>query len=363
MKRRVLVLCGDRGIPLYGPSGASAHLRGVVRALAEGDDAVHVAVHRLSDKRGRVDTPDIPVPLTTRKPRDWAWIPRRWREHGLRWDALALAKDALRDGAEPDLIYERYSLFCDAGVRIAEQRHVPRVVELNAPLSIERGRYGGIRDPSLARKLEREALRTADRVCTVSAWLARWAVEEVGCLPERVRHVPNGVDHRRRGKRDEVRQRLNLDGLVIGFLGSMRPWHGIDLIPEILDHLPEAKALLVGDGPATPAAHPRIHHVGRVPPAEVADYVSAMDVALAPYRGDAPQWFCPLKLLDYRAQGVPIVAADVGDCRDLTGDAGEIVESANPIAWAHAIRRQGTRRVQPWVRSWNDVVTEALEGL
>lgn len=103
--------------------------------------------------------------------------------------------------------------------------------------------------------------------------------------------------------------------------------------------------------------------LGRVAPADLPDAVAAMDVALAPYAADAPPWFCPPKLLDYRAQGVPIVAADVGDCRALVADHGEIVPTDDVAAWAAAIRRQAGRVVPAHTRTWDQTVTEALRDL
>jgi glycosyltransferase involved in cell wall biosynthesis len=358
---RVLVLSADRGIPLLGPSGSSAHLRGVVVALGAAGHAVHVATPRAVDKRGAAAA--LEVQHTTAEPRRWGWVPRRWRDRGELWDARRLVTRALRDFGEPDLIYERHALFCDAGARAAAQLGVPRVVELNAPLALERARYGDLRDRELAAAVERASLRAADRVVAVSGWLARWAIHDAGCDPARVRHVPNGVAARPPGDRDATRSRLGLSGLVIGFLGTMKPWHGADRLLAMLDALPQATLLLAGDGPAPPPAHPRAIALGRVAPADVPDVVAAMDVALAPYAADAPAWFCPLKLLDYRAQGVPIVAADVGDCRALVSDAGEVVPTDDVEAWVAAIERQAARRAAPWLRSWERVVDESLDGL
>ena len=76
--RKTLVLSGAAGIPLYGPSGASAHLRGVVRAFHTLGDEVRVAVPRKSDRRGVVDD-DVGVPVITCEPRRWSWMPVRWR--------------------------------------------------------------------------------------------------------------------------------------------------------------------------------------------------------------------------------------------------------------------------------------------
>lgn len=374
MAGNALVLCGAAGIPLYGPSGSSAHLRGVVRALVRRGYEVRVAVPRLHDDRGAVDDPVGDVRVITAEPRRWGLLPRSVRERGEAWDGRALLTRALADGWTPDLVWERYSLFCDAGKRLSEGR-VPgarfrgrRVLEVNAPLSIERARYERVLNPTFAAGLERAILRSADRIAAVSRWLVRWSTEEVGCAPERARWVPNGVEDLGPGDRDATRARLGLDGLVLGFLGSMKPWHGVERIPWILKWLPRATALVVGDGPVELPEHPRIRAVGRVPPSEVRHYVAAMDVGLAPYDADAPSWFCPLKIYEYMAQGVPVVAADIGDAHAIiAGTDGRVVGTEFPETWAEVIGQvyrdtKDTPRVRR-VRTWDTVVAEALDGL
>lgn len=349
-----LILCADPGVPLYGPSGASAHLRGVARALARRGPS-RLAVARLEDRRGRVDDP-VGLPVVTAEPRRWGWLPRRLRDRGELLDGRRLVRRALHLGT-PALLWERHSLLSDGGARSG----LPRVVEINAPLARERARYGTLRDPAWAARVERRTLQRADRVVAVSAWLADWAVRQ-GCAPDRVRHVPNGVEARR-GDRERARARLGLAGLVVGFLGSLRPWHGVERLGELLDRLPEATALVVGDGPTRLPEHPRLRALGRVPPARVADVVAAMDVGLAPYRSDAPPWFCPLKVLEYRAQGVPVVGAAVGDVPALVRGGGEVVAGDDLGVWAAAVRRQAEAPRVSRVRSWDEVVGEALAGL
>jgi glycosyltransferase involved in cell wall biosynthesis len=202
--------------------------------------------------------------------------------------------------------------------------------------------------------MELQNLYTADRVVAVSAWLAQWAID-VGVPSSRVRHVPNGTSLEREGNRQAARARLGLSGLVIGFVGSHKPWHGLAALPGILDALPEATALVVGSGPTAVPHHPRLLPIGWTPPEQLADLVAAMDVGLVPYPREAPPWFCPLKAWDYRSQGVPVVAAD----HPSTIAGADVVVRDEVHAWAAAIREAvgRVRRREP--RSWSVVVREA----
>jgi glycosyltransferase involved in cell wall biosynthesis len=354
---RVLVLCTDRGIPVHGPSGASAHLRGVARALSDRGLDVRVATPLDHDHRGRWDAP-LGVLAVHRTPRRW---PRRIDGLGRLVDGRSLGAAATH-GWRPDWIWERHTLHSDAGLRLSRHLGVPRLVELNAPLVRERDLVDPVRHRTLVAALERRSLRTADRVVAVSGWLERWAVDSVGVPAERVVHVCNGVQPQPVGDRAATRRRLGLgDELLVGFVGSLKPWHGVDRLAGILDALgADAMGLCVGSGPGPAPRHPRLRLIPQVEPRALPDLVAAMDVGIAPYPTDAPPWFCPLKLLQYRAQGVPVVATDLGDCARLVGDAGLLVDTDAAAAWASTIRLAAELPRQPWIRSWATVVDEAL---
>ena len=363
MSRTALVLCGDPGVPLYGPSGASAHLRGTCQGLMSLGWQVHVAVSSLSDHRGRVSS-SLSCSVTTlpyTKPKGWGLFRDRSElRHGRRLAEKARA--AMRHS--PDLIWERYSLFCDGGVRLAAQQTTPlHLLEVNAPLSIERVKSNTIRDPRFSRRMERRILRSATRIVTVSSWLKSWVTNEHGCAPERVYHVPNGSHLQPTNHRDRAREGLNLQGLVVGFVGSMRPWHGLNHLRALADALPQATFVLIGQGPEAPPVHPRIRPIGRVEPDHLAEVLSAMDVAIAPYPLNAAPWYCPLKILDALAMGIPVVATDIADCTALIGNQGHTLQTLEPSAWAHAIREQHQRTLRPQPRPWSTVVQESLAGL
>ena len=81
--------------------------------------------------------------------------------------------------------------------------------------------------------------------------------------------------------------------------------------------------LLVGDGPereqpggarAERAASPRgSTFTGAVAHDEVPAYLAAADVGAATYHPETGRYFSPLKLFEYQAAGLPVVAAEVGE--------------------------------------------------
>ena len=133
----------------------------------------------------------------------------------------------------------------------------------------------------------------------------------------------------------EVRMRWGLDAdPVLGFVGSLRPWHGVEVLPALLDRLvsryPDLRLVMVGDGPLRGKLERELRErclarsavlTGSLPHEEVAALIHQFDVALAPYsRPDHDFYFSPLKLFEYMACGVPVVAAALGQIEEVVRD-------------------------------------------
>ena len=150
---------------------------------------------------------------------------------------------------------------------------------------------------------------------------------------------------------------------TVGFVGSMKPWHGVgDLLAafaQLQAQEPNNRLLLVGDGPARGELQSRadslglssaVHFTGAVSPAEIPAVLASMDVAVAPFHDRANFYFSPLKVYEYMAAGLPVVATDVGQLRDLieSGTTGLLVPPSAPAALASAL---GRLRREPALRA------------
>jgi glycosyltransferase involved in cell wall biosynthesis len=311
----VLYVCADRGIPLLGGKGASVHVRGVTSAM-------QAVGHRVTLAARRIDSGNA--------------APAVYRIEELDSD-IERAVQQLEDlvvGDRIDVVIERYSLQSGAARRATRRHGLPLTLEVNAPLVEEATRYRGLTDPN-AREWEHETFRAADRIHVVSPALlryVRWVAPQV--LAE---WIPNGSNVAAfRNTRPLTIP--NLDGrLVVGFAGSMKPWHGV---ADLLDAFACASAppsepapvlLLVGAGPEEDALRRRATErdlAGRVifAGAQAHDaipaFVRRFDVAVAPYRPMPNFYFHPLKIVEYLAAGVPVVYPDQGGLRELVGAAG-----------------------------------------
>ncbi|NIQ27516.1 MAG: glycosyltransferase [Gammaproteobacteria bacterium] len=137
---------------------------------------------------------------------------------------------------------------------------------------------------------------------------------------------------------------------MLGFVGSLKPWHGVDLLAETFRRLatndPRLHLLVVGEGPgarhveALAAELPgRVTRVGPVPQSQVASYLRAMDIAVAPYPRLDRFYYSPLKVLEYMATGRAVVASEIGQVSKLIRhqETGVLVPAGAPAELADAI--------------------------
>lgn len=287
----------------------------------------------------------------------------------------------------PEVIYERYNLFLLAGVWLRRTHGLPLLLEVNAPLAWERATHGRLCLKALAGWAERFVWRRADMLLPVSGVLADH-LRAAGVPDSRIAVVPNGTRpevYAAAANGPDRRTELGLDDgrIVYGFVGFIRPWHGLGRVLEAFAGLDaRAHLLVVGDGPARPALERRAAELGladritvsgAVPHAEVPGYLRAFDVALQP---DVTAYASPLKLVEYMAAGCAIVAPDRPNIREIVthAETALLVDPADDAAFAGAIRQlagdPGLRRrlgaaaaaaIRDQGRTWDANATRVIE--
>ena len=366
----VAYLCADRGIPVLGFKGASVHVREMVCAFARtGHEVTLFCTQRGA---GNPAPPGSCLELPTQD--DSARIAALAEELGvsaaaadktLRRELERLAQDRALPawvlaslnamGRVPDLLYERYSLFHRAGVEIAAALGIPHILEVNAPLVEEQAQFRGLAQRELAERTEREVFARADHVVAVSAAMKGYVMRQ-GVPEARVTVLPNGVDGGRFHPGVDGRELRARHGLgehpVIGFVGSLKPWHGIDLLLDafrsVRERHPEARLLVVGDGPAMDELRLRaasapfagsVELAGHVAHGEVPAYLAAMDVTVAPYQPREEFYFSPMKVIESMAAGRPVVAPRIGQIEELVRDGveGRLYRPGDTAACAAAV--------------------------
>jgi glycosyltransferase involved in cell wall biosynthesis len=246
----------------------------------------------------------------------------------------------------PDLIYERYNLYFLAGTLVSRRTGTPLYLEVNAPLADERSRHSGLGLPWLAYHLERFVWRAADRVLTVTGVL-KSMIAANGVPPTRIEVIPNGIDPARFASLPS--RPAAPDPVVLGFVGFVRDWHGLDTVIAGMAADPAAplELVIVGDGPAVPALRAqaetlgiadRVRFAGLVAHDAIPTAVAGFDIALQPR---VVAYASPLKLFEYMAAGKPIIAPDQPNIREVLvdGETALLFDAGNSATMWLAIRR------------------------
>jgi glycosyltransferase involved in cell wall biosynthesis len=375
-RMRIAYLTADFGIPVLGTKGASAHVRGLVNALmAEGHEVFVLASNIGEESSESFPLRHVPVGTTLAEVFDALQKEELCRGTRLAKDlrnvlyslSLEMQGRLLLEDFAPDLIYERHCLFATAGRELSRYFGVPLILEVNAPLVLEQQKMRGLSLPLVARTAERLVLESADHVVVVSEMLRRY-LAGLGVPADRLSVIPNAADpdlFRPAAGRSAIRRALGWDRCcVIGFVGSMKPWHGVEILIEVLGRLGGAaspyRLLLVGAGPQLELLQTMVtrmglgdavHTPGAVSHGRIPEFLHAMDLAVAPYAADADEYFSPVKLFEYMAAGLPVVAARLGQVSDVIepgrtgwlytpGDAGELVSLIERLATDRALARR-----------------------
>ncbi|MHB8648232.1 MAG: glycosyltransferase family 4 protein, partial [Thermomicrobiales bacterium] len=353
--------------------GGATHVREVTNGLAALGHDVWVVTRgtTTAPRRDRLDARSSLVPI----PAKLAWmVTPRVRKIAAAW--------------RPDVIMERYYTFAGGGMLAAHERHIPAILEVNAPVIDPPGTPKDRVDRYTGRVMRRWATRQchwADAIVTPLATTVptafrdkvtplQWGANVRLFDPARFPPQSTAVNDLR------TRYGIPPNAPVVGFVGSFRAWHGAAVamraFRRVRARMPDAYLLLVGDGPERQALETSLRNVplsgiiftGAVPYRAVPLHVALCDVAVAPFVPSlhAPLaysgfYWSPLKVFEAMAMGVPVVTTAVEPLSDIVRGAGIAVPEGDADALASAIidlLREEDRRVAMSAVGRARVVTE-----
>ncbi|HEV8378372.1 MAG TPA: glycosyltransferase family 4 protein, partial [Tepidisphaeraceae bacterium] len=239
---------------------------------------------------------------------------------------------AVQNSGPYDIVYERYSLWSFAAMEFAASTSATAILEVNAPLVDEQADHRVLVDRAAAEAVARRVFSAADALIAVSPQLADYLNHEPAARG-RVHVIPNGVNPRRfpDGLKPSFPNPARF--FTVGFVGSMKPWHGLPSLIAAFDRIHQKHAdtrlLIVGNGKAknelqtTLASRDllsEVHFTGSVDADQIPGLLASMDVAVAPYPPMQNFYFSPLKVYEYMAGGRAIVASNIGMLSTLIED-------------------------------------------
>lgn len=262
-----------------------------------------------------------------------------------------------------DVIIYRHQPFNLAPFYSASNFNIPVVMEVNSLRTMEAQlSYRRSSVTVLSRWAERKAVLSANAIFTVSKAIKRKISEYT--VSSNIKIIPNGVDtdffDPKLYNRKEIRTELSLDDkIVIGYVGSYKNWHGLDLTVDTLECLLNRRSnyhlLLIGNGPCYSEIQTLINNkeirgsvtqVETVPHMEIPKYMAAFDVALMSYPTYSEFYFSPLKMFEYMSMRVPVVSSDVGQIGEIIINEknGILAFQSTPDGFADAIEHAYANR-------------------
>jgi glycosyltransferase involved in cell wall biosynthesis len=330
---KILYVSAHPHLNLSAPSGPGTHMREVINAFRKEGHEVDTLIaggEVLVDTHAQIKF----------KQRVWKrFIPK------LIWNTLKELQllvhnekfKAQVQGAilkyQPDLIYERGYAFMTATSDIARRNGIPFFIELNAPYPEEFRIMSGT--GLLTRFLERgerKQVFSADQLIVVSSAMQDYLLKKYGIDKTKILITPNAVSESFLEINEDLRKELKarFSGFhVIGFVGSIFPYHGVDKLIKAFYKLQSdqsdvrCKLLVVGDGEVLGdlkqmTADLGILHLveftGNIPHKDVSTYISIMNVAVM---ADSNWYGSPVKIFEYGIFGKYIIAPNTSPVRDV----------------------------------------------
>jgi glycosyltransferase involved in cell wall biosynthesis len=299
------------------------------------------------------------VPLRVARVDGLDWLEIHKRLAITNWSyALGCVADVVRLRRKPSAIVTRDPRLAWVFLRTRALHRRPVVYEVHEIFStrprdnrsLEPQQISGVAERT--RALEAEVFRDADLLLPLTRACSEIVEAGYGVLSDRVVVVPDATT-----PPDGPLPARDAAGRTVVYAGQLYRWKGVDTLLAAMARVPEARLIVLGgrggaDDPDLDALRElardlsiadRVEFRGFVLHAQVRASIAGAGVAVLPLPENlmARYFTSPLKLFDYMAAGVPIVASDLPAVREVLvdGDNALLVPPEDPAAMAAAIRR------------------------
>jgi len=233
---------------------------------------------------------------------------------------------------QPDLIYERGYYLIQSGITICSKHNIQHYIELNAVYTEERIDFSGRSlFINLAKKIEKKQLLSATKIIVVSSALKNYFLKlNKNVKKEKIIITPNAINPKSVKLNSKYQERIIEDNqlqnqTIIGFVGSIFPYHGVDLLIKAFSNanLTNCKLLIVGDGAILKelkeltislGVEKHVVFTGKTPHKYIFDYIQLMDITVMPQSN----WYgSPVKIFEYGYMEKAIIAPNYQPIKDV----------------------------------------------
>jgi glycosyltransferase involved in cell wall biosynthesis len=240
----------------------------------------------------------------------------------------------------------------NGSVKVLSNINIKHVVEINAPFEEEIRSFEKARSflDSTGKNKLKNLLQSANLVLPITSSLKTYLVGRYQLNAEKCVVIPNAIEEAEiqinESRVAGINKQFNLSEVtVLGFVGSIFPYHGVDRLIRGVSKLnyTDISILIVGDGYLIPTLKKlaeelgisgRVHFTGSAPKEDIYNYISAMDILTLPNT----EWYCsPVKLFEYGAFGKTILAVNEAGVSDVMSTDEGLLFDNNDSAFQDAL--------------------------
>ncbi len=216
------------------------------------------------------------------------------------------------------VIYLRHIKLADFILKFRRIIDMPVVFEIHEIFHL-----GAAQKNERLKQLEHKVYGKADALACTSSHLGHFLSEFAGGASS-VHIIQHGI------KEEWLGLQRNAAPSYICYTGSLYPWKGVDVLVSAVKYSPGEKFLIIGGGDRlselrslaeSEGVADRITFAGAAPHESIPGYLMQAKIAVLPnVESDESLFSSPLKLFEYMACGVPIVASDLPVFREALKD-------------------------------------------